>query len=87
MQKNAIFVTHFKFSHEIQIIRYGIFIDVGIGGTRIESIAGAAARFRDAAACHLCDAIYVCRPDAKGIPDGVVLNVWRVCDPEPDAGR
>lgn len=30
----------------------------------------------------LNDAIYVCRPDAKGIPDGVVLNVWRVCDPQ-----
>ncbi len=29
----------------------------------------------------LNNAIYVCRPDDKGIPDGVVLNVWRVRDP------
>lgn len=35
----------------------------------------------------LNDAIYVCRPDETGMPGGVVLNVWRVCDPEPDTGR
>ncbi|MDE6394636.1 MAG: DUF3237 family protein [Duncaniella sp.] len=29
----------------------------------------------------LNDAVFVCRPDDKGMPGGVVLNVWRVCDP------
>lgn len=29
----------------------------------------------------LNDAIFVCRPDDNWMPGGVVLNVWRVCDP------
>ncbi len=28
----------------------------------------------------LNDGVYVCRPDDEGMPGGVVLNVWRVCD-------